>query len=298
MDITRVDLNLLVVLDALLDEQNVTRAARRLGLSQPAVSAALGRLRDAVGDPLFTRVSRGLAPTPRALALAPGVKRVVQDAQDLLKPERFDPAEATGRVAIATTDSVQLTLGIPFLTRLRAEAPRLVLDMHSIGFSDMPARLERGDLDLAITIPEFAPESLQSRSLYRERYVGAARKGHPFLRGKRTPERFCRYDHILVNPRGGTARGPVDDAVEALGLSRRIGLVVSSFLVLPFALAASDLIVTLPESLVAELRQGLSVFELPFALPAIHHKALWHPRVQNDARHRWLREQLVAAAPA
>ena len=159
-------------------------------------------------------------------------------------------------------------------------------------------RLERADLDLAIGVPEFAEEQLMSRALYVDRYVGVVRKGHPFLRGKKTVERFCRYDHAFVNPRGGTARGPVDDALEAIGRRRRIALSVASFLLLPEMLLRSDLLVVVPERLARAMGGELRLFEPPLPLPEIRHIALWHSRVQNDARHRWLRERLAECAAA
>ena len=297
MNIRRLDLNLIVALDALLDERSVTRAAARLAMSQPALSNALARLRTLLGDPLFIRAQRGLVPTPRALEVAASVKRIVREAQDLLRSPSFIPVEASGEVSIATTDYMQATVLVPLLDRLRTAAPRLRLVVRSLELSDIPSRLERGDLDLGITVPQFASEELQSRILFRERYVGAARKSHPILRGKITVDSFCRYPHALVVPRGGAARGPVDDALESVGASRYVALSVPSFLILPHALRHTDLVAVVPERLLRLMHRDLSLFEVPIVLPKFNVIATWHPRVQNDPRHRWLRETLVAVAP-
>jgi DNA-binding transcriptional LysR family regulator len=293
MDIKRMDLNLLVALDALLDERNVTRAADRLALSQPALSGALARLRVLLGDPLFIRAQRGLVPTPRAIELAPSVKRIVQEAQDLLRPSAFDPAVASGQLTIATTDYMQATLVVPLLETLRSSAPGITIVVRSLELSDIPARLERGDLDLGITIPEFAPPELRSRLLYRERYAGAARKGHPIFRNDVSVEALCAYPHVLVAPRGGAPHGPVDDALAATGHRRSIALAVPTFLILPHALRRTDLLAVAPERLLRGMERDLRLFEVPVLLAPFNVIAVWHPRVQNEPRHRWVRHHLA-----
>jgi DNA-binding transcriptional LysR family regulator len=298
MNIKKLDLNLLVALDTLLDERNVTRAAARLAMSQPALSGTLGRLRDLLGDPLFIRAQRGLVPTPRALEMAEAVKRIVRDAQDLLRPSRFVPQTATGEISIATTDYMQTTLVVPLLEHLRKAAPGLSLAVRSLELSDIPSRLARGDLDLGITIPEFAPQEMQSRTLYRERYVGVARKRHPIFRGRIKVETFCRYPHALVIPRGGPAHGPVDDALAVIGARRSVAISVPSFLILPHILRSSDLVTVVPARLFKHMRRDLAAFEVPVAVPEFNVIAVWHPRVQNDPRHRWLRQCLVNVAQA
>lgn len=298
MNIRKLDLNLLVALDTLLDERNVTRAAARLAMSQPALSGALARLRDLLGDPLFIRAQRGLVPTPRALEMAHTVKRIVRDGQDLLRSASFAPQTATGEMSIATTDYMQTTLVAPLLAHVRRAAPGLRLAVRSLELSDIPSRLARGDLDLGITIPEFAPPEMQSRTLYRERYVGAARKRHPIFRGRITVEAFCRYPHALVVPRGGPAHGPVDDALSAIGARRSVAISVPSFLILPHVLRSTDLVTVMPARLFKHMRRDLAVFEVPLAVPEFNVIAVWHPRVQNDLRHRWLRKSLVDIAQA
>jgi len=293
MDTKRVDLNLLVALDALLDERNVTRASDRLGLSQPALSSALARLRVVLRDPLFIRAQRGLVPTARAVELAPSVKRIVQEAQDLLRPLAFDPATASGQFTIATTDYMQATLVVPLLEKLRSSAPGLTMVIRSLELTDIPARLERADLDLGITIPEFAAAELRSRLLYRERYVGAARKGHPIFRNDVSVEALCTYPHALIAPRGGVPRGPVDDALAAMGHRRTIALAAPNFLILPYALQRTDLLVVAPERLLRRMKRELRLFEVPMQLAKFSVIAVWHPRVQNEPRHRWIRQQLA-----
>lgn len=296
MNIKKIDLNLLVALDTLLDERNVTRAAARLAMSQPALSGALARLRDLLGDPLFIRAQRGLVPTPRALEVAGAVKRIVRDAQDLLRSSKFAPQAASGEISIATTDYMQTTLVVPLLEHLRKAAPGLSLAVRSLELSDIPSRLARGDLDLGITIPEFAPQEMQSRTLYRERYIGAARRRHPIFRHKITVEALCRYPHALVVPRGGAARGPVDDALAGIGARRTVALSVPSFLILPHVLQSTDLVTVMPARLFKHMRRDLASFEVPVAVPEFNVISVWHPRVQNDQRHRWLRQALADVA--
>ena len=288
----RADLNLLVVLDALLDELSVSRAAERLALSQPAVSGALARLRGLFGDPLFTRAQRGLIATDRAKALAAPVKRLLREASELVAPAAFDPASAAREFRIATTDYMTVTVLVPLLERLRAQAPGVRLAIRSLETADLGARLQRGDLDLAITAREFAPPDLMSRALYSDRYVGAVRRLHPLLAGDVTVERFCAYPHSLVVPRGGDPHGPVDDVLEAMGQARTIALSLPNFLALPAALRGTDIVAVGPERLLRTWAGELEVFELPIAVPGFDVIAVWHSRSANDAGHRWLREML------
>ena len=299
----RPDLNLLVVLDALLDERNVSRAAERLALSQPAVSGALARLRDLFGDPLFTRAQRGPIATDRARSLIEPTKRLLRDAGELLAPQAFDPATAERDVRIATTDYMTVTVVVPLLEHLQSTAPGIRLVIRSLELADIPKRLEQGDLDLGITTPPWAAADLRSRFLYTDRYVGAVRPGHPLLTDEVTVRTFCAYPHALVAPRGGEPHGPVDDALSALGERRKIGLSLPSFLALPSTLRRTDLIAVGPERLLRTWRDELGIFEIPVPVPTFDVIAVWHPRSQNDAGHRWLRELLpglvrpAAAAP-
>src|SRR5262245_907465 len=199
-NIRHVDLNLLAVLDALLDELNVTRAAARLGYTQPTVSGMLRRLRDVLGDPLFVRTQRGLLPTPRAQALALPLKQWLADSRHLVTLEKFDPATSQATFGISSNDYMQQALLMPFLRALRREAPQLRVAISPPIIEGLGEALAAGRIDIAVTIPEFALPELRSRLLYRERYVVAVRRQHPLARGKAVSiDMFCRYEHVLVS---------------------------------------------------------------------------------------------------
>ena len=192
---------------------------------------------------------------------------------------------------------MQTTLVVPLLEKVRSSAPGLNMVVRSLELTDIPARLERGDLDLRITIPEFAPDELRSRQLYWDQYVGAARKDHPIFKSKITVETFCAYPHVLVAPRGGAPHGPVDNALAAVGHGRTIALVAPNFLILPYALRKTDLLVVAPERLLLSMERDLHLFEAPIQLAKFRVIAVWHPRAQNDPRHRWIRRRLAQVCP-
>jgi DNA-binding transcriptional LysR family regulator len=177
-DIRNLDLNLLKALDALLAERNVTRAAERLNLTQPAVSGMLARLRDSFDDPLFVRGQRGIIPTPRALQLAEPLRRMLGEAAAMLTPPMFDPAHARLTLSLAATDYAQQVMVVPFLARLRAMAPGVRVAVRGEDMARM-SRFEDGDLDLALMTPDSAPQGLHARHLFDETYVVAMRDGHP-----------------------------------------------------------------------------------------------------------------------
>jgi DNA-binding transcriptional LysR family regulator len=297
-DIRNLDLNLFVVLDALLDERNVTRAAARLGYTQPTVSGMLARLRDLFGDPLFVRAQRGLVATPRAEALAGPLKQLLSDGRRLVARDAFDPATAEGAFAIASNDYMQQALLAPFLGALRREAPRIRFAIAPPIVDDLGAALARGQIDLAVTVPEFAMSDLPSRRLYREEYVLAVRPQHPLarLRGKVTLERVCAFDHVLVSPTGGSFEGPADQALHRLGLRRRVPISVPSFLLLPQILQMDDLVAFVPSRLVRADDERLVRLTPPLEVPGFDVIAVWHPRVDRDPAHRWLRTRLAEAA--
>jgi len=297
-DIRRIDLNLLVALDALLEEQSVTRAADRLALTQPTVSAMLARLRKLFGDPLFVRTQRGILPTPRAAGLAPVLKQWLAEARGLIADAGFDPATDELTAAISANDYIQSTLLVPYFRRLRREAPNARLAVRSPQFSDMAAMLADAEIDLVITTtPEIPQADLRSRLLYSERYVCVVRSEHP-LKAKRavTLDQFCRYPHAMVSPTEGRFVGPVDRALAEAGRRRRVVLAAPGFLVLPEVLKTDDLIAVVPERVLCGRMGGLRTFAPPVAVPGFDVVMLWHERLHKDAAHRWLRELLAAVA--
>lgn len=292
------DLNLLVTLDVLLAEGSVAHAARRLRLSPSAMSRALARLREATGDPLLVRAGRGLVPTPRALELRQHVGRIVEEAEAVLRPaEKLDLTRLTRTFTMRNSDGFVENFGPALLVRIAQEAPGVRMRFVPKPDKDStPLRDGSVDLETGVIGNTTGPE-IRAQTLFRDRFVGVVRVGHPLCEGIVTAERYAAGHHVLVSRRN-LDKGPIDDALEILGLQRQIATTVSGFLeALVFARAAG-LIASVPERytghLVPErytghLRDGMFRFALPLALPEITISLLWHPRLDADPAHRWLR---------
>jgi len=296
-DIRGIDLNLLIVLDALLDERSVTRAAARLGYTQPTISGMLARLRDLFADPLFVRTQRGILPTPRAETLALPLKQFLAEGRRLVTPDVFDPATVELTFAISTNDYMQHAVLVPFIEVLRREAAKIRLAIKPLIIAGLVDALARGDADLAVTIPEFAMSNLPSRLLYRERYVAAVRPEHPLAKSRTISlETFCSYDHVLVSPTGGSFEGPTDEALARIRRRRTVRYSVPSFLLVPELLQIDDLIALVPARLLRGHGERLTLLRSPINVPGFDVIAVWHPRVDKDVAHRWLRMRLSQAA--
>lgn len=297
-DIRRTDLTLLVVLDALLEERSVTRAAARLALTQPTVSGMLARLRTLFKDPLFVRTQRGLLPTPRAQALAPSLKQWLADASLLVAGRSFEPASAVMTTSLAANDYFQSALIVPFLKRLRHNAPNMRVAVRPSQTDRVGEMLANGELDLnIIASSENTSFDLPSRLLYNDRYICAVREDHPLKPTRKvTLDQFCSYPHVLVSPTEGRFVGPTDHALAKLGRTRNVALSLSSFLILPDILQTDDLIAVVPERALDGRMSGLRTFVPPVEIPPFSVIALWHPRLTEDPAHRWLRELLVSVA--
>jgi len=295
-DIKSLDLNLLKALDALLDERNVTRAAARLGVTQPAMSGMLTRLRENFADPLFVRAQRGIVPTQRALELSAPPKRVIGEIGALLQPLLFEPSAARLTFTLAATDYALRAIAVPFLSTLKRLAPHIRVALVAVDDGQVQTQLERGDIDLALLTPESTPADLHARNLFEESYVCVVREDHPAIQGSThlTVEQLCALDHALVSYSGGGFRGVTDDALEKLGKQRQVSLSVKSFLILPDILRASDMLAILPSRLVAGMN-GLTVFAPPIDVPGFTKVAAWHERTHRDPAQRWLRELLFEA---
>ena len=290
-ELHHLDLNLLKTLDALLDERNVTRAAERLSLTQPAVSAMLTRLRESFNDPLFVRSQRGVIPTPRALELTQPVKRILHDIQTLMQPERFEPATSTLTVMIAATDYALRAIVDPFIRELRRRAPAMRLAVRGIDEANVRQLLEKGEIDLAILTTQTVPEELHARRLYDEEYVCAMRARHPAAGEPLSLARFCELDQALVSYSGDPFSGVTDRALAAQNLTRRVSLSVDSFLFLVALLKETDLLAVVPRRLIRE-EDALLTFAPPLAIPGFTKVAAWHERTHHHPAHRWLREVL------
>jgi DNA-binding transcriptional LysR family regulator len=283
------DLNLLVTLDVLLREGSVARAARRLHLSPSAMSRALARLRRTTGDPLLVRAGRGLVPTRRALELRGQVGRLVQDAQVALRPVvGLDLATLVRSFTLRTSEGFVENFAPRLIARLTREAPGVRLRfVPKTDRDSTPLRDGSVDLDTGVVGQTIGPE-VRAQALFRDRFVGVVRKGHPLGRGKVTPARYAAARHILVSRRG-LDKGPIDDALQAVGLCREIVAIVGGFATALSLARDCDLVASVPERHTGKLRAGMHSFALPVAIPEITVSLLWHPRMDADPAHRWLR---------
>lgn len=296
LDVSTLDLNLLVALEALLEERHVTRAAARLRTSQPAASRALARLRERFDDPLLVRSGAELQLTERARALLPRVVAVLQAARDLARPAAFDPREAEGVIRLAAPDIVALMLVPPLLEALDREAPGLDLEIVQWQ-ADWRAHLERGAIDLTVGFPKGDEPQVYARPLFTQDWAVVLRRGHPALRRPWTPATFASLDHALVTLTGRGA-GPIDEALASLDRARRVRVRVPYPLLAPMLAARSDLAVTTVRWLALHLAKGASlvVRRPPLALPPVRVPMVWHERALDDPRQRWFRGVVSAVA--
>ncbi len=294
-NLRRLDLNLLVTLDVLLAEHNVTRAAERLHFSQPAISVHLARLREALDDPLLLPGPRGMRPTARAQALREPLREALMALEQAVAPAApFDPAGAAQTWRVAATDYGESTIVLPALAGLRAQAPGTRLAVVEMAPPHIARQAERGEIDLAFHTSEGAPPGLRRRPLFSERYVLAGRAGHPRLKRRPTIAQFNALEHVIVSPDGGGFHGVTDDVLAQTGLARRVVLSVPHFLFVMSALASTDLVAMVPFRLVRE-NALLRAVESPVEVPGYEMAMLWHERVHRDPAHQWLREHIAAS---
>jgi len=285
----RPDLNLLIALDVLLAEGSVARAAQRLRLSPSAMSRSLARLRKTTGDPLLVRAGRGLVPTPRALELRERANQVVREAEAVLRPvERPDLKTLVRTFTLRNSEGFVENFGPGLIARVNREAPGVRLrfvqkpDKESTSLREGAVDLETGVLD-SKTGPE-----LRTQALFRDRLVGVVHTDHPLSVGAMTPARYAEGQHCVVS-RDGRDHGPIDEALATLGLERSITSIVGGFATAIALARATDLIASVPERHTGLLRDGMYSFPLPVPLPEFTVSLLWHPRMDGDPAHRWLR---------
>jgi DNA-binding transcriptional LysR family regulator len=295
------DFNLLAVLDVLLAEGSVAGAARRLRLSPSAMSRALARLRETTGDPLLVRAGRGLVPTPRAIELREQVGRLVQDAQAVLRPaEKLELAQLVRTFTLRTREGFVENFGPALMARTGREAPGVRLCfVQKLDKDSTPLRDGTVDLETGVIGKATAPE-LRVQALFRDRFIGAVRLGHPLGEGEITPARYAAARHIAVSRRGLGAE-PVDEALAPLGLQREVAAIVGGFSAALALARESDLVASVPEKHTGKLRAGMLSFPLPVATPEITVSLMWHPRLDADPAHRWLRacvREVCAGQPA
>jgi len=300
MNLASVDLNLLVVLDALLAELSVTRAARRLGLSQSATSHALGRLRTLVGDVLLVRTPQGMVATPRALALQAPVKRILAGVeQALAHHDAFDPARSRQRFCLSLEEPGQIGMLPRLVERLRREAPHVLLEVAPQKEGEQWAALEGGAIDLAFSVTPPPRPGFHTYPVFRLPYVSLVRRGHPQAARGLDLETFLALGHIAVT-RPGIADPDVDRLLAARGQARRLALRVPSLLPVPWLVASSDFVATVPGMLGTLVpRPGaLVAHRPPLAIPPLHVSLVWHERSHDDAAQRWFRDVVLAVCGA
>lgn len=285
----RPDLNLLITLDVLLAEGSVVGAAKRLRLSPSAMSRALTRLRDTTGDPLLVRAGRGLVPTPRALALRERVSRLVQEAEAALRPDdTLDLSALVRTFTLRTSDGFVENFGAGLVARTRAEAPGVRLNFLQKPDKDSaPLRDGLVDLETGVVEGSLGPE-VRTQALFRDRLIGVVREGHPVDRRAISPGWYTQAEHVVVS-RSGVETEAVDLPFLPPNLGRRVGAVVGGFGAALALARACDLVATVPERHTETLRQGMISFSLPMPATEFTVSMLWHPRMDADPAHRWLR---------
>lgn len=286
------DLNLLVTLNVVLAEGSVARAARRLRLSPSAMSRAVARLRETTGDPLLVRAGRGLVPTPRAIELREHVGRVVDEAEALLRPvEAPDLAHVARTFTIRTSEGFVENFGPGLVARAHREAPGVRLRFIQKADKDSaPLRDGLVDLETGVVNETTSPE-LREQPLFQDTFVGVVRRGHPLAGRRMTRARYLAATHVAVS-RGGLEQGPIDPALQSLGVTRQVVTAVGGFSTALALARASDLVASVPARHTGNLRTGMVSFPLPFPTPHITVSMIWHPRMHADPVHRWLRECL------
>jgi len=285
----RPDLNLLFTLDVLLAEGSVARAARRLRLSPSAMSRALARLRQATGDPLLVRAGRGLVPSPRALELRDRVGQLVHEAETALRPtDRLDLGRLERTFTVRASEGFVENFGAALLAQVRKDAPGVRLRfVHKLEKDSGPLREGIVDLETGVVDKHIGPE-VRAQALFKDRYVGVVRPGHPLCKGKVTVARYAAAEHVHILRREND-KSPIETALLELTLERRVIATVGGFSAAMALARASDLVATVPDRHTGNLRDRMHTFALPLGLPAFTVSLLWHPRMDGDPAHRWLR---------
>jgi DNA-binding transcriptional LysR family regulator len=295
IDDGKLDVPLLRVLEALLEERHVTQAARRLGMSQSATSHALARLREVFGDPLFVRGPHGVVPTDRALALEPQVRDVLRQLRGLTAlPQPVQPQQLRRTFVIEGADYMELVMLPRFVPWIRCHAPyvQLVVRSPSLLYEE---EMAKGALDMSVGVFADVSPRIVLKKLFDETFVCLFRKGHPALNRPLTPKRWAALDHVLISPYG-QAGGVVDQVLEEHQLQRRVVVRTASFLTVPLLVEATDCVTTLPKRVAEVMTHGrnLEWVAPPLPLPGFTIKLAYHERSRNDPAHAWLREQMAA----
>lgn len=296
--ITDLDIDLLLTIDALLAEQNITHAANRLGISQPAMSARLTRLRKLFGEPLFipSPHGRGVLPTPRAESLREIVGQVLKGIATLLEPVGFSASTSDKTFVIALHENPALMLGSELLNLIRSEAPGVRLRFSLPDLPRLAEQLESGDVDLYIGLNSGAHDAWIRRRLFDDVFATAQRKGHPRGTAEMTLDEYCQLSHLVVSSGGDPFTGFVDQTLAGMDRTRQVVMSTQSYAMAPPIVASTDLICTLPRRMLQRFTQALDLFSPPLPMPQMAIGMFWHPRKQNDSASLWLREKVKQAA--
>lgn len=297
-NITNTDLNLLVAFHAIYEERSVTRAAERLRVTQPTASGMLRRLREVFADPLFLRVARGLIPTPRADELAGPAQAMLLQADAILAPALFDPAQAEVTFRLSGSDYMQQAVIVPAIVRLRQDAPKCRIAAMPRTPHRLKEQLETGEVDACICTSEHVMPGMAASVLFRDRYVCVGRRDHRVRDRVMSVEQLLAFDHLLVDPSGSSFFGPVDHALSAIGRTRRVAATFATFPQMIQVLLSNDYLSFVPERFADVLNGEIRVFDTDLPLPDFDVVATWHPRFDHERRHLWLRSLLRAVCDA
>lgn len=288
------EFKLLFALDALMKERNVTRAARSMGISQPALSEELAQLRKLFGDRLLVPTARGLAPTPRALEIEASLRRTMQELESIVRVQAsFDPATSTRTFVVATTDYGHHAVVAPLMRAVHREAPHVRIVFIPFVAGVRLAELESGNIDLIVAMRQFLPDALKSSVLLADRHVVVRRLDHPAGMGPPSLEEYCAMDHVIVTVEEPYLRTSIDQQLDGLGLRRHVVSSVSAYAAIGALVGNSNMVATILERVAQSLGPNYLVHELPIKTPEFLYAVGWHPRHHDDAGHSWLRRTLA-----
>lgn len=292
------DTGLLLTLDALLRDQNVTHAAARLNITQSALSARLTRLRQLLNDPLFIPAAsgRGMIPTPHASTLQPELTRLIDRINDFMNTAHvFEPQNSKRVFRIAATDNPAAILAPDLIPMLKAQAPQVKIAFTLPDKARIAMHLEQGDIDLFIGTAEDGSNELIATTLFEDEFVTAQRIGHPRGNQPMTLDEFCSLDHLLISTSGGQFQGMIDTALAEVGRERSVSVSIQSYALAPLVLSNSDCICTLPSRFLERFKTVLEICAPPLVLSPFQMNLFWHPRMRTDPAHTWLRRQVMLA---
>ena len=294
------DINQLRYMVLLVEEHSVSRAAARAGISQPAMSAALRRMRSSFDDPVLVRSGHAMVATPRAQEMVAAAQPLLRSLQDLVRPaETFQARRSRQTFTLMGSDYVQFALLGQLCRMLAAEAPGAALAQRPANPGKIAIWMETGQVDLGVGYLPAPPQNLHARPLFSDEQVCIVRKGHPVLKRSFTPELFAQLVHVAVSPGGAGLYGArIDQVLQSLGIRRRVGLTLPSFLAMPYVVANTDWVATVPARIARHFSKllDLEILGAPIKLPAFEISMFWHQRVHVDPANLWLRQRVIEAS--